>query len=193
MSGLALDPATHTYTVRGTRLPGVSAILKAAGLIQPMEWATEWHLTRGREVHAATALYDQGVADEYDFDPIVVPRLEAYKAWRASLGARLTFTEIETSHAHPTLGYCGTPDRVALLDGVRTIIELKNGVEQPAHRWQAAGYAMLTGATGRVGVYVNGDGKMGKMVTWTDRQDAGIFGSALALYTVRAKHNLLPA
>lgn len=170
--------------------PRVTEILDAAGLTGSMAFVPEFALDRGREVHKAIELYLRGEADAYDFDPVVVPRLEAFKAWRESVGERLVVREIETRLEHATLGYCGQPDLIADFDGVRTVCEWKNGTEQPANRWQAAGYSELAAAPGRLGVYLTGDGKF-KMKEWTDRADRGIFLSALALWKVRAQHNLL--
>ena len=182
MGSLVFDGARHRYTLDGVRLPSVTELLRASGLSGSMEWVTEHALDRGREVHKAIELYLRGESDAYEFDPVVVPRLEAFRDWRETLGSRLEILEIETPRAHETLGFGGTPDLLAMLDGVRTVCEWKNGTEQPANRLQAAAYALLTGATGTA---------RWKMVTWTDRQDAGIFQSALALWHWREAHGLI--
>ena len=188
---LIFDAVAHAYYRDGVRLPGVTQILRAAGLSGSMEWVTEHALERGREVHKAIELYLRGESDAYEFDPVVVPRLEAFRDWRETLGSRLEILEIETPRAHETLGFGGTPDLLAMLDGVRTVCEWKNGTEQAANKWQAAGYALLTGATGRIGVYLTGEGKF-RMQTWTVRADAGVFLSALTCWQARAAHGLLP-
>ena len=190
-SVVTLDQATHTYTVDGRIVPGVSDILDAAGLTRGMAFVSDYALDRGREVHRAIELYLKGEADDYDFDPIVVPRLNAFRVWREAMGDRLQPLDIEVPRAHPALGFAGQPDLVAMFDGVRTVCEWKNGTEHYANRIQAAGYAILTGATGRLGLYLTAD-RPAKPVPWTDRQDVGIFQSALTLYRVRERHGLLP-
>lgn len=189
---LTMDEASHTYRVGGRRIPGVTEVLRAAGLTPSMEWVSEYALDRGRQVHKAVALYAEGMLDESDLDPVIVPRLAAYKAWRATLEPDVQVVAIEQMRASATLNFCGTPDQILRIAGTEVVVELKCGAPHASHAWQGAAYQHLTGAAGRLGLYLAADGRY-KAVPWTNRQDWPIFQSALALYAVRAQHNLLPA
>lgn len=157
-----------------------------------MEWVSEHALDRGRQVHAAIALDAEGMLEEVGLDPVIVPRLAAYRSWRATLGADVQVVAIEQSRASATLQFAGTPDQILRITGTEVVVELKCGAPHASHALQGAAYQHLTGAAGRLGLYLAADGRH-KVIPWTGRQDWPLFQSALALYRFREAHKLLPA
>ena len=89
------DPAAHTYALDGVRVPGVTDVIRAAGLMPDMRFASDWHLERGRLVHAATHMHDEDDLDESQLDPEIAGRVRAWQAFRAEAGARFVITAIE--------------------------------------------------------------------------------------------------
>lgn len=158
MSAVTLDPATHRYAVDGRHVPGVTEILRAAGLTPSMEWVTDYALDRGRQVHAAIALDAEGALDEASVDPVVAPRLAAYRAFRAAAGARLEVVEIETPRYHEGLRFCGTLDQLVRWDGALSVLELKTGPKEKHHPLQVGGYQELVGAPTGLVLYLSSDG-----------------------------------
>lgn len=192
MSGLIFDPVAHTYTLDGAALPSVTTVIKAAGLMPPMFGATEWHMERGRLVHAATHMSDENDLDESSLDPEIAGRVQAWRAFRAGVAGRLTISEIERPRYHPALMYAGTPDRVGTWDAKPCVVDIKSGAPALWHRTQLGAYSAMTLAAHRLGVYLAADGSW-KLVTYTDRGDWPVFQSALALWQYRARHGLLAA
>lgn len=187
---LTFDAARHAYALDGVEIPGVSAVLQAAGLTQSMQWVPASALERGRVLHdyIAADLSDDLIEDAVD--PIAAPYLAAHRQFRADLGERLVPVEHETPHAHATLRYAGTPDWVVDLDGARTVIDVKTGKPEPVHAIQGAAYCRLVDAPGRLGLYLTAEGRY-SIVRWTDRGDWPLFASALSLWHWRATHGLL--
>ena len=102
----------------------------------------EYARLRGTAVHRATELYDLGTLDEDSLDPIIVPYLEAYKAFRRETGFEPT--QIELRLVHPSLGYTGMLDRVGKIKHRKILLDLKAvAAIQKATRIQIAAYAEL--------------------------------------------------
>lgn len=119
------DAETHTYRVNGEVVPGVTSIIRClsdfTGVpVERLERAGE----RGSAVHLLTEMSDKGglryritVPEEY----------AAYvEAWHAfTKDYRPKFLGIEERLYHPEMGYCGTADRIAVIDGEAGILDLK--------------------------------------------------------------------
>ena len=191
MGSFIFDAARHRYTLDGVRLPSVTEILRAAGMVPDLYGVTDWHLDRGSQVHAATALWDADDLDETCLDAAIRGRLDAWKAFRAATSADFQILETETPRHHPLLRYAGTPDRVGVWRGRPAVVDLKCGKPEPFHGVQLAGYSMLTAAVERLAVYLADDGTF-KVVTHTDRTDAAVFTAAVTCWHWRAAHKMLP-
>ena len=115
----------HIYMLEGERIPCVSdlcrflhrEIYKDAPL-----WQLEAAADRGTKVHAATEALDKTgraeIQDEY------LPYLQAYVKFRQEHDVQWEL--IEYADYHPELRYAGTIDRYGLVDGIRTLLDIKN-------------------------------------------------------------------
>ena len=114
----------HIYMLEGERIPCVSdlcrflhrEIYKDAPL-----WQLEAASDRGTKVHAATEALDKTgraeIQDEY------LPYLQAYVQFRQEYDVQWEL--IEYADYHPELRYAGTIDRYGLVDGIRTLLDIK--------------------------------------------------------------------
>lgn len=124
MSILQFFDKGHIYMLDGERLPCVSdlcrflhrEIYKEAPI-----WQLEAAADRGTKVHAATEDLDKTgraeIEDEY------LPYLQAYVQFRQEHDVQWEL--IEHSDYHPELMYAGTIDRYGLVDGIKTLVDLK--------------------------------------------------------------------
>lgn len=114
----------HIYMLDGQRLPCVSdlcrflhrEIYKDAPL-----WQMEAAADRGTKVHAATEALDRTgrveIEDEY------LPYLQAYAAFRREHDVQWEL--IEHPDYHPAHRYAGTIDRYGMVDGFKTLLDIK--------------------------------------------------------------------
>ena len=114
----------HIYMLEGERIPCVSdlcrflhrEIYKDAPI-----WQLEAAADRGTKVHAATEALDKAgqaeIQDEY------LPYLQAYVRFRQEHDVQWDL--IEHADYHPELRYAGTIDRYGLVDGIRTLLDIK--------------------------------------------------------------------
>ena len=157
------DAASHSYKVGGRPVPGVTSILVANGLIDST-WFNDVSRWRGTAAHLACQ-YD----DESDLKIESVPvevrgHLEGWRKFRSDTG--FVPIHIEKPVWSPE-GFCGTPDRIGMLGGRPSIIDLKTSAS--AYPWvglQLAGYAIGAaplmdthpGGFQRIAVCLSGDG-----------------------------------
>lgn len=140
---LTLDEATHTYTLDGKEVPGVTSVLSSV-----MRWdvlppdQTEFYRQRGRAVHKACEIIDRGFAlRPGSVDPVIEPYIEGYISFLATWKPHWEL--IEHPVHHPLHGYAGTLDRFGKLRpmGDRNyLIDLKSGAPHPAYWLQLAAY-----------------------------------------------------
>ena len=124
MSILQFFDRGHIYMLDGQRLPCVSdlcrflhrEIYKDAPL-----WQMEAAADRGKKVHAATEALDKTgwaeIEDEY------LPYLQAYAAFRREHDVQWEL--IEHPDYHPAHRYAGTIDRYGMVDGFKTLLDIK--------------------------------------------------------------------
>ena len=124
MSILQYFDKGHIYMLEGERIPCVSdlcrflhrEIYKEAPI-----WQLEAAADRGTKVHAATEVMDKTgqaeIEDEY------LPYLQAYALFRQEHDVQWEL--IEYADYHPQLMYAGTIDRYGLVDGIKTLVDIK--------------------------------------------------------------------
>ena len=145
---VTFDEERHLYFLDGKPVPGVSDVLRRAGLNRDqygpeVEAARE----RGKRVHLDTARDDDGTLYEEAVFPEDRPYLEAWRAFRAETGFEPFSEWIERPAASATYRFAGTDDRVGLLHHDVTVIDIKTGGERPWWRWQTAAYQILYAET----------------------------------------------
>lgn len=121
---LQFDEARHEYRFDGQLVPSVTGILKPLidySMIHPDRLKAASEL--GTLVHKTTELFDEGILDEDDLDPILRPYLDGWKLFRHEVG--FVPNTIEKRMYHPVYGYCGTSDRTGAIRGVEAVVDIK--------------------------------------------------------------------
>lgn len=126
-------------------MPGITECIKSA-LGDPFVDVPPAVMKRaqqlGKAAHYARHLDDMGALDEATVDPVVLPRLEAWRAFRRETGIEILFSEIPLYH--DAYGYAGTPDLLAgLRSGEHAVVEMKNGLPDWRAGLQTAAQADL--------------------------------------------------
>jgi hypothetical protein len=137
--GLRFDPIAHRYWAGPRELLAVTAVLQAAGLVEPA-WYTADGRLRGAAVHRATHARDRGEILT-TVDPVVMPYLDAYEAFCQD--ARPVWHGLEEPVADLALGYAGMPDRWGTLNGEPVVVDLKTGTVPGWAPLQLVAYARL--------------------------------------------------
>lgn len=124
MDDLVFYEKGHIYMLGGRRVPCVSDLCRFLSreiYKEAPPWQLEAAAERGTVVHAATQLLDQnGTAL---IDPDYAPYLQAYAAFLRDHTPQWSL--IERSFYHPDDDYAGTIDRYGLIDGLRTLVDIK--------------------------------------------------------------------
>ena len=124
MSILQFFDRGHIYMLDGERLPCVSdlcrflhrEIYKDAPL-----WQMEAAADRGTKVHAATEALDR--TGRAEIEDGYLPYLQAYAQFRNEHDVQWEL--IEHPDYHPAHRYAGTIDRYGLVDGFKTLLDIK--------------------------------------------------------------------
>jgi hypothetical protein len=189
--------ASHEYTVNGIVRPGVTTVLKAAGLIDD-QWYTEASRRRGTAVHAACHYLDEDDLPESWLESS--PHAGYVRAWvnfRKETGFRPSL--IEHRVFHKKLGYCGTLDRLGSFRSSEpdTVLDIKTGEAQRWHRIQLAAYANCLDVPGRyrrMTVLLRTD-ETYAIVEHHPRQfreAMNVFNAALVIYGEKNGNNRIP-
>ena len=104
MSAVDFDPATHTYTSEGRRVPSVTQCIDR---LNDYSMVPADLLERKRElgtaVHQATALYDQDDLDWGSVADEVYPYLEAGSSFEMTPGSRPLISSCESSRRNTSV------------------------------------------------------------------------------------------
>ncbi|MCA3187664.1 MULTISPECIES: PD-(D/E)XK nuclease family protein [unclassified Cupriavidus] len=192
MSALLFDEASHTYRFDGAIIPSVTQILSPLNDLSMIPVATlEYKRQLGTAVHKATELYDLGELDEDSVAPVVRPYLDAWIRLRAELPFEIL--GMEERVYHPVHRYAGTYDRLVILDGKRSVFDLKTGAMYPSYGPQTAAYKnaveKATGKRieGRYAIELRDDATY-RLHEMTDPEDWQVFLGCLALHRFKNKH-----
>lgn len=109
---ITFNAETHTYYVDGLKIPGVTSILKGAGLIDFSMVPTdilERAFKFGTAVHLATELDDRDNLDIVSLDAPLLPYILAWRKFKQDMGCKILSIEERVYSAK--YRYCGTLDR----------------------------------------------------------------------------------
>ena len=139
-----LDSKTHTYTKDGLKVPGVTKVLQAAGLIDfskvPQDILTR-ALKFGSAVHKATELHDKGRLDPASVDPAIEPYLNSWFKFLDDTGFIIEPDSIEVKVYSEKYGYAGKYDRIGRLNDKRTVVDISTSIDfSDAKSIQTAAY-----------------------------------------------------
>jgi hypothetical protein len=146
----------HAYVdLDGTRIMSLTQAITIAGLIDyrmvPQD-VLEYAAWRGRMVHQACAVLDQGWdLSEYEIPPELEPYIEAYSQFTRDMRFRPDPNWIEQPMIVTLFGHrvATTPDVVGTIDGVPTVVERKvTATKHASWAIQTAGQAMALRAVG---------------------------------------------
>jgi hypothetical protein len=194
--GLRFDPEAHEYRFDGEVVPSVTQVLAPIVDYSAVPaFMLNYAADRGTQAHYACELYDADELDEESLDERLVPYVEAWKAFRAESG--FTIEHSEQRLYHPRYRYAGTCDRVGILNGRRTVLEIKTTATLlPATAVQCAAYQAAFNETapaamrakGCVAVHLRPDGSY-RLERYEDtREHFAAFVALLTLKNWRAKY-----
>lgn len=193
MSGLTFDAATHTYYFNGQIVPGVTTVLQPLSnfdAVPPhvLQAASDF----GTAVHLACELDDLGELDEASLGDPLVPYLKAWRKFSAE--HNVVWEKIEHQVYHGTMRFAGTLDRFGLVNGKRTVVDIKSSVQlYPSVGPQLAAYAnaLTEPFADRMAVQLKADGTY-VAKAYTEPSDWPVFCSLLTLRTWCARHRITP-
>jgi hypothetical protein len=169
------DPHRYIDLDTGQRIPHITGMLEAAGLVDDL-WFTEESSERGTAVHRLTATYD---LEGLDVDRLISPHRGYLLAHvRVMQILRPEILAVEEPAVHGALRFAGRPDREVRLTGAIVVWEIKSGAPAKSHPIQTALQAILIAPKyslppeliGRYAVYLTPAGKF-KVLQHVDRGD----------------------
>lgn len=125
---LHFDAVEHGYFIDGQRVPSVTGILKAMGLIRLdgiPAYVLEQARRRGSDVHALIHYYNDGDLDPASVDPKYAPYLDAWRAFVSTRAFRVDCSEYRV--ASRMFAVAGTFDALGELDGEGALVDVKTG------------------------------------------------------------------
>lgn len=184
---LAFDPEKHEYRLGERRLVSVT---QALSLVDDRR-KDPYFLQRGRFIHLACELWDKGELSEETLDSAILPRLEAWKSFRADTG--FTPRLIEQRLFHPIYLYGMTLDRQGPLNGADVLIDIKSSPAPVDVLQNAAYWAGLMAQDPPIptkkafDVYLKDNGKYSLVETKFLRRDFLTFLAILTAYRWKEK------
>jgi hypothetical protein len=125
---LEFEPKTHIYRLDGVVIPGFSEIAKAMGIVNYNnipDFILEPTRNFGDVMHYTTKLWDLRDLDESTLDEPLKPCLEAYKYFLTTFHVEIIKEYIEQPICSFIYRYGITPDRIYLVNGELSVLELK--------------------------------------------------------------------
>lgn len=144
----AFDAESHTYTLDGHVIPGVTTVIAPIGPDYSMVPRAVLEAKRllGTAVHEATSLDDDGELDDAGTDPVVMAYVTAWRTFRRDTAAVIHCNEMQL-HS-PTMRFAGTLDRIATIRVAKRaagyLLDLKTAADPaPSYGVQLSGYDVL--------------------------------------------------
>lgn len=127
---LLFDAASHTYTLDGKVVPGVTSILKPlidlSGIPKDV---LEAKRQLGTDVHLACQLLNDQDLDEESIEPQVRGYLTAYQRFLVESGAKVMASEMRVHE--PAVNFAGTLDLILHYRGVGWVVDIKSSIATP--------------------------------------------------------------
>lgn len=183
---LTFDPVRHEYRYGGRIVPGVTSVLEyfdpemqRLKRERPEAIAAAGDL--GTAVHVACELDDNGVLDEGTVESVVGARLEQWRKFRRDKA--FVPVLVEERVYHRAYAYAGTLDTMGALDGCRSLLDRKTGVQSRFAGPQTGAYKLAWESAGgapverRYSIHLTEDRYF--LVPHVDPQDGTVFLSML--------------
>ena len=180
MDNVIFNPTTHEYYNSGGRVPGVTDVIKGAGLIDTT-FFTGQHRDRGIRVHLATQDIDKNLCNiAVDIPDNIDPYKDAYKQFLADVNPKWQHSEYIVYNRQ--YNYAGIADRIGEMFGEDVIVDIKSGIKDRSHGVQLAAYERAWGKpVKRYGLYLKNDGTY-KLEKYDNPNDFRVFIAALTIY-----------
>jgi hypothetical protein len=149
------DGATHTYSDNGVIIPSVTQILYPA---PSGPWFTKESSDRGHEAHALCAAYAR--------DPTYFPAekyVDAFALWCFKWNPQWLAIEEMIDGKVDGFRFSGRFDGLAMIEGLRTLIDWKTGVRSAKFRAQLGGYSLVAKPARACLLYLRDD------MTWKEQ------------------------
>ena len=139
---IRFDEEKHIYSDKDGIIPSVTYVLRATGVVPPINQFMRGALARGRAVHKAIELFDQGMLDFSTVDNRIEPWLDAYVTWAGREGERFKRRRNEVVLFSKSKRIAGRADGIAtdVDEDCPAVIEFKSGEKEPWHVFQVTGY-----------------------------------------------------
>ena len=162
---LEFDEESHSYSLGGKEIPGVTSILKAIGLSKDFSGVDTFYRDRGVAVAYAIELFLKGTLDESSLDPVLVPYFDGFRQYWDKFASKPI--AIEKTNYHQELWYAGKIDLVT----DKRIIDWKcSKSHDPVAELQGEAYKLMWGKLPFDVVQFPGDGSY-KVFEYGDKTD----------------------
>jgi len=178
MNEVTIDENHVYHTADGRVVPGVTGIIRSAGLMGDTSYYTEYSRERGTAVHSAIEMLEQNDLDEATVDPVIVPYIEAWKAFKKETGYK-SETQEQIVY-NPTYQFAGTLDQTGFIGKHTCILDIKTGAHQRWWALQTWAYNSVAKRQKRLSVELKPDGKY-RMTEHTDKRDLQRFLACLTI------------
>lgn len=119
---LEYEAETHTYTLDGRKVPSVTEIVSVIGGMPEDNAIIRRAAMRGERVHLLCELVDYDAIPE-NIDPEFLGYIQAYCRFVRDFRPKWEWIECKTAAIHSK--YAGRLDRYGLIDGYKTIVDIK--------------------------------------------------------------------
>lgn len=175
---LKFDEDKHKYTWNGKVVPSVTQVIGDVLKGERDEYEPTHAMLKGTIVHKMLELYDQGNLGGYD------ERVKGYlDSWiQFKKTYQVEVKDIEKVHFNDVEMLAGTVDRIAMVGGRLTVIDIKTGKSYKEYPLQTAGYSVLFGnIERRMCVFVSDSG-VPEVEEHDNQQDLEVFKSLLKVW-----------
>ena len=195
---LKFDEKAHRYTINGKPVPGVTTVLREAGLMD-LRFADELAMGRGTAVHEeiekdARAEIEGRIDVEVRVEHLLGsnPLTPYFRAWQEfKRQSKIEILETEERVGNEVYRYAGTVDLRVKLYKEESIIDIKTGGKSPWHPLQTAGYAeCYDRPLRRFALYLRKDESY-SFVEHTTREDRYVFLAALSIARWKQIHGVV--
>ena len=178
-------PDSHVYLKDGKHIRSVTQILLDLGFVDTT-WFTEQGRNRGSAVHIAVK-HHASHASCMQLSDEVKPYVNAYRKFEIEMD----WVPLIIEEPMANDSFSGTPDQIGMMNGFRSILDVKTGAIDRVTGLQLAGYVildeqcvqsvMLSVPVKRFALQLTKEGKY-KLTEYRDRGDRYIFQSAVAIW-----------
>jgi len=146
----------HEYSLNDRRIPSVTQII---GEFIPTFKATDWHMNRGKAVHACAELIANGV--QFECDPQIQGRVDAIYKFFREVKPVVMLTEKKVYST--VYQFAGKLDLYCIIDGKKYLLDWKSTLCPEMVALQCAGYSLTAqikplNVNYCIGVQMNDDG-----------------------------------